>query len=137
MSIGQIIQNTRESLGKTRREVVDNLGISESYLFLIETGKKQPKIPTNADGLLDIGRSIYHKILTKRLDKTPRESGGLILDWKFSELGLFDPVLKEIVKDSINGNLSDEDKRAIEAIYKGLKLVSKTKETQIEQERES
>jgi len=122
MTIGEIIKNIRLSSGKTRKEVVDSLGITEAYLCAIEKNKRHPEIPKNGDGTLNIEESMYYKILTWGLSKNPKEAFSLILDWKLSELGVDDQSLKEPLKDLINGNLSLEGKKAILATYFGVKF---------------
>jgi transcriptional regulator with XRE-family HTH domain len=125
MRIGKSIQNERESQGRTKREVVDKCGISETYLCYIEQGKKQPEIPKDEKGLLDIPKSLYFRILTLGLGKSPEEAKDIILDSKLEELGLHDPGLRLFFKDEIRGRLLREAKKAILATYEGIKVVYK------------
>lgn len=122
MTIGELIKNVRLISGKTRKEVVSSVGITEAYLCAIEKNKRHPEIPKNGDGTLNIKESLYYKILTEGIKKTSKEAESLILDWKLYELGVCDPKLKDLLKDSINGNLSLESKKAILATYIGLKF---------------
>jgi len=122
MKIGKIIKRIRKAEGKTRKEVVSGLGITEAYLCAIENGKRQPEIPKNEDGILNIKESVYYKILIKGLYRTPEKALDLILDWKLDELGVEDKHLKEPLKDFINGNLSPESKKAILATYFGVRF---------------
>ena len=127
MIIGQLIKTEREASGKTRREVVDKSGITEPYLFAIENGLKQPQIPKDAEGHLDIKGSLYYRILTSGLDKTPEEAEGLILDAKLQELGLSHSHLRLLLRDELTRKIHPADRRAILAMYEGLKLVHSRK----------
>jgi transcriptional regulator with XRE-family HTH domain len=123
MLIGLMIKNEREAVDKTRREVVDKLGITEPYLFAIESGKKHPQIPKGRDGHLDIKGSLYYRILTRGLDKTPEDAESLILDVLLQEIGPSHPSLRLLLRDELTGRMSPEDRRAIMALYEGLKLI--------------
>jgi len=127
MKIGEIIKIEREKAGKTIKEVVSSLGITEAYLCAIEKGNRCPEIPKNGDGTLNIEESVYYKILTLGLSKNQQEAESLILDWKLYEIGVSDPSLKELMKDSIKGNLPLENKKAILATYIGLKIQNEIK----------
>jgi len=124
MLIGLMIKNEREAVDKTRREVVDKLGITEPYLFAIESGKKQPQVPKGRDGHLDVKGSLYYRILTLGLDKTPEDAESLILDVLLQEIGPSHPSLRLLLRDELTGRISPEDRRAIMALYEGLKLIS-------------
>lgn len=125
MLIGQMIKNEREASGKTRREVVDKSGITEPYLFAIEKGTKQPQIPRDEDGHLDIEKSLYYRVLIHGLDRTPEEAQCLILDALIQELGPSHPALRHLLRDELRGKMSRADRRAILALYEGLKLVDR------------
>ncbi len=125
MIIGRLIKNERESSGKTRKEVVDKLRITEPYLFAIEKGTKHPQVPRDEDGHLDIAGSIYYAILTDGLGKSPEEAEGLILDALIQELGPVHSALRRLLRDELTGNLSSADRRAILALYEGLKTIDK------------
>lgn len=126
MILGQMIKNEREASGKTRKEVVDKLKITEPYLFAIENGKKQPQIPKDKDGRLNIRGSIYYNILLYGLDKSPEEAEALILDALLCELGKSHPALRLLLRDDLTGKMSPADRRAVLALYDGLKIVDKT-----------
>jgi len=125
MLIGRMIKNEREASGKTRKEVVDKLKISEPYLFAIENGKKQPPIPKDKDGCLDIKGSLYYRILVDGMDKSPGEAESLILDALLQELGRSHPTIRLLMRDELTGRVSSADRRAILALYEGLKLVER------------
>ena len=109
-------------MGKTRKEVVDKLQISEPYLFAIEKGMKHPQVPRDQDGHLDIAGSLYYTILTQGLEKSPDEAAGLILDALIQELGTVHPTSRLLLRDELTGNLSEADRRAILALYEGLRI---------------
>lgn len=125
MIMGDLIKRERESAGKTRRAVVDNLGITEPYLFAIENGLKQPQIPRDQQGRLDIRGSLYYMILTNGLGKKPEEAESLILDAKLQELGLSHPILRHLLRDEMTGRISPLDRQAIMMAYQGLRLVGR------------
>lgn len=127
MIMGELIKRERESSGKTRRAVVDNLGITEPYLFAIENGLKQPQIPRDQHGRLDIRGSLYYVILTNGLGKNPDEAESLILDAKFQELGLSHPILRHLLRDEVTGRISPLDRQAILVAYEGLRLMHRRK----------
>jgi len=124
MRIGEIIKREREKERKSRREVVSRLGITEAYLCAIEKGRRRPSIPENGDGSLDIKRSIYYRILRDGLLKSEEAALSLILDWKLSQLGISDPLLKQLLLELIKGDLSNGDRKAILATYLGLRAQS-------------
>ena len=123
MMIGRLLKNEREASGKTRREVVDKLQITEPYLFAIENGTKHPQVPRDEDGQVDIPGSLYYTILTQGLEKSPDEAKGLILDALIQELGTVHSDLRLLLRDELTGNLSKADRRAILALYTGLKTI--------------
>ena len=125
MILGRLLKNEREALGKTRKEVVDKLQITEPYLFAIEKGTKHPRVSRNEDGHLDITGSLYYTILTDGLEISPGEAEGLILDALIQELGPVHSALRLLLRDELAGNLSEADRRAVLALYEGLKTIDK------------
>src|SRR5690606_34488676 len=55
MTVGQTIRQLRQARGQTQAELAGMLGISASYLSLIETDKREPSIPLLREAASKLG----------------------------------------------------------------------------------
>ena len=69
MTIPQLIKSDRERKGLTQKQYGEQIGISDSYLSNIESGRKQPTIETLDKILSVIGLGSVEVLVNNELKK--------------------------------------------------------------------